>query len=104
MKLHNENSNHNGKILSIVTGIVGFCGGILWYKYITRNRQPHSKLYLFVDEYGKTYSLTEDELIEIAQEHKTRVLMSVIAKKHNLSITRLSRVLTFIRNQSTFNL
>ena len=100
MELHNEEPKHNGKIfLNIATGIVGFCGGIFFYKYITRNRQPLAKLYLFVDEYGKTYSLTEDELIEIAQEHKSGVLISVIAKKHNLSIIRLSRVLTFLRNQ-----
>lgn len=59
--------------------------------------------YMFVDECGKEYSLSEEELIHIAQEYKSGILMSIIAGKHNLSVIRLSRVLSFIQSQQTFN-
>lgn len=92
----------------ICAGLVGMGVGTLGlylYNIHQQFKQPiHAKVYLFCDFYGGTFSLTANQLVEIKEQDRNRILMSEIAKKYGLSIFQMSQVLRYVRKHKFNNL
>lgn len=92
----------------ICAGLVGVSLGSLGlylYNCHKQSKQPqHAKLYLFCDFYGDTFSLTGNQLVEIKEQDKNNVLMSVISEKYGLTILQISQVLRYVRKHNFNNI
>lgn len=86
-------------LVSFVCCAIGAAGYHVYMKYVKKSMQPiHAVKYVFFDLSGEPLNLTDREISDIKQKYEDGVLLSEIAKAHNMSVIMLTRIINLTKS------